>query len=78
MSKWTSRKWMLTLANEVVGGLTAVLGAFYGEEKVIYGGLTYMLITGLGYLKAEKDVDAAREGATTIHECACDCPSCQG
>jgi len=73
-SKWTSRKWLITLANEAAGGLTAILGALYGEREIIFGGLAYMLVTGLGYLKAEKDVDAAREGATVINEC--DCPVC--
>jgi hypothetical protein len=80
MKGWTSRKWLLTLANEAAGGITALLGGVYGDEKVLFGGLGYMILIALGYLKAEKDIDAARAGAPVVYdydkEYPCDCPAC--
>jgi hypothetical protein len=76
MSKWTSRKWILGVWGEIVGAATALGGFVYGDKEVAYGGLAICMTALIAYLKSEKDVDAAREGAATIYECDCNCPSC--
>jgi hypothetical protein len=76
MSKWSSRKWLTTVWTEVLGIGTALGGAVYGEREVFYAGLSICVAALITYLKAEKDVDAARAGATTIIE-ECDCEDCQ-
>ena len=75
MSKWTSRKWILTILTEILGGATALGGFVYGEREVAYGGLAICVAALAAYLKAEKDVDAAREGKTVF--CDCECEECQ-
>jgi len=68
-NKWFSRKWLISLFGEIVGGVTAIGGALYANEEIIYSGLGICVISLLGYLKAEKDVDTAREGSPCIHLC---------
>jgi len=72
MSKWTSRKWILTILTEILGGATALGGFVYGEREVAYGGLAICVAALVSYLKAEKDVDAAREGKTVFYDCECE------
>lgn len=59
MNKWTSRKWILTILIEVLGGATAVGGFVYGDKEIAYGGLAICVAALIAYLKAEKDVDMA-------------------
>jgi len=75
MTKWTSRKWLLTLFGELLGGITAVGGALYANQEAFYSGLGVCVVSLAAYLKAEKDVDAAREGKTVF--CDCECEECQ-
>ena len=58
-NRWTSRKWLLTILTEILGGATALGGFVYGEREVAYGGLAICVASLVAYLKAEKDVDVA-------------------
>jgi len=81
MSKWTSRKWIITLLTAGGGALTGLVGHLTVDEKMFYAGIGTAVAAVLGYLKSEKDVDAARAGAPVVYdydkEYPCDCPSCQ-
>jgi len=75
MGKWTSRKWLLTVFGEILGGATALGGFVYGEREVAYGGLAICVASLVSYLKAEKDVDMARadtEVEVALHKLHCD------
>jgi len=77
MSKWTSRKFILAFLTFLGGGATAGTGAIVGDKEVVYVGIATAVASVVAYLKSEKDVDAAREGATNYYECDCECPSCK-
>jgi len=63
MSKLGSRKFLLTLAAAVGGGITGLTGYLTGDEKSFYAGIGAAVAVILGYLKAEKDVDVAHADA---------------
>jgi uncharacterized membrane protein len=61
-SKWTSRKFWVAIVGQVVGIVTLVWGASTAGQVEAIAGAVIIIATALGYLKAEKDVDVAREG----------------
>jgi len=60
-SKWTSRKFWLAIVGQVVGIVALIWGASTAGRVETIAGAVIMIATALGYLKAEKDVDVARE-----------------
>jgi len=63
MSKWSSRKFWLTLLGDGVGAVTALTGYVTANQELVYGGLAMVVALTASYLKAEKDVDMAQANA---------------
>jgi len=63
MSKWSSRKFWLTLVGDGGGAITALTGYLTGDKELIVMGIATAVALTLGYLKSEKDVDVARAQA---------------
>lgn len=59
--KWTSRKFWVAVVGQVVGIVTLVAGAAAAQQFEAIAGAVIIIAVALGYLKAEKDVDVARE-----------------
>lgn len=60
-AKLTSRKFWVAVVSEVVGIVTLVSGAAVADQVATIAGAVIMIAVALGYLKAEKDIDVARE-----------------
>lgn len=70
--KLTSRKFWITVLTWITGACTAILAALNGNEPLLGGGLGLMAFATGSYLKAEKDIDMARqeaEAAELYHIC---------
>ena len=63
MSKWSSRKFWLTILGDGVGALTALGSWWTGNAEGFYAGLAMIVAVTASYLKAEKDVDMAHADA---------------
>jgi uncharacterized membrane protein len=59
-SKWTSRKFWVAIVGQIVGIVTLISGASTAGQVEAIAGAVIIIATALGYLKAEKDVDVAR------------------
>jgi uncharacterized membrane protein len=60
--KLKSRKFWVAIVGQIVGIVALVAGAAAAQQVEIIAGAVIMIATALGYLKAEKDIDVAREG----------------
>ena len=61
MSKWTSRKFWVGVVTELSGLITLFFGVAQANQFAIIAGAVIAILAALGYLKAEKDIDVARE-----------------
>ncbi len=59
MSKWKSRKFWVAMVSQVVGVVTLVWGTQTGEQVSIIAGAVITILSSLGYLKVEGDIDKA-------------------
>ena len=59
-SKWTSRKFWTAIVGQVVGIIALIWGASTAGQVEAIAGAVIIIISTLGYLKAEGDVDVAR------------------
>ena len=59
--KLKSRKFWNALVGEIVGIVTLFCGITQGEQVAVIAGAAITVAVVLGYLKAAKDVDVARE-----------------
>ena len=57
-SKWTSRKFWVSVVGAVAGIATTIWGASAGESVQTIAGAVITVLTVLGYLTAEAIVDA--------------------
>jgi hypothetical protein len=62
-SKWTSRKFWVTIITGLSGMATAIWGASTGATVETVAGLTLTILVSLGYIHAESKVDSARINA---------------
>lgn len=60
-NKLKSRKFWVAMAGEITGIITLIQGANAGEQAAAIAGAVILIATTLGYLKAEGDIDKARE-----------------
>lgn len=60
--KLSSRKFWNAVVAEVAGLVALFIGIAQAEKFAIIAGAVLTVLAVLGYLKAEKDVDVAREG----------------
>ena len=59
-SKWTSRKFWVAIVGQVVGIVALIWGASIAGQFEAISGAVIVIVSTLGYLKAEKDIDVAR------------------
>jgi len=59
MSKWTSRKFWVAIIGQVVGIVTLIWGASTAGQVEAIAGAVIIIVTALGYLKVEGDIDKA-------------------
>ena len=60
-NKLKSRKFWQSVVGEVVGIVTLIYGATAGDLVATIAGAAITVLVILGYLKAEGDIDKARE-----------------
>lgn len=59
-SKWTSRKFIVSLVGQVIGIVTLIWGASTAGQVEAIAGAVIIIATALGYLKVEGDIDKER------------------
>jgi len=59
-SKLKSRKFWVAILGQVVGIVALIWGASVAEQVETIAGAVIIIVSTLGYLKAEKDADVAR------------------
>ena len=60
MNKLKSRKFWVAILGQVVGIVALIWGASVAEQVETIAGAVIIIVSTLGYLKAEKDADVAR------------------
>jgi len=61
LEKMKSRKFWNAVVGEIVGIITLFCGIAQAEKFAVIAGAIITIAAVLGYLKAEKDIDVARE-----------------
>ena len=59
-SKLKSRKFWVAIVGQVVGIVTLIWGASIAGQFETIAGAIIIIVSTLGYLKAEKDIDVTR------------------
>ena len=59
-SKWTSRKFWTAIVGQVVGIVALIWGASTAGQVEAIAGAVIIIISTLGYLKVEGDIDRER------------------
>ena len=59
-SKWTSRKFWISLVSGVTGIVAIICGASLANEVSTIAGAVILIASTLGYLKTEGDIDRER------------------
>lgn len=57
--KWKSRKFWLAIIAQVTGIVTLAVGAAQAEQFSVIAGSVITILSALGYLKVEADIDKA-------------------